>query len=163
MVKKGFSLTEILVVMSIASILFATASKVMTTKPKPKIQYNPHGYYECFQSGIGGQRYRLVREGNLRSEGNGRCVFEPPVGVSFFEVNTYMNGLYHSSMEPFISANLSITVGGATVAITKVDDNSVLTLDNNSTEELQAAYFKHAHPTSQIYNVSKTPGVMISW
>ena len=61
MVKRGFSLAEALVVMAIISIFFAAATKIITTRPKPKIQVNPHGYFECYK--LGGTQYqRSVRE-----------------------------------------------------------------------------------------------------
>lgn len=169
MVKRGFSLAEALVVMAIISIFFAAATKIITTRPKPKIQVNPHGYFECYK--LGGTQYqRSVREQlEIENKAASPCTFIPPAGIAFFGLNTYgPGGLYHSSFEPNINNALKITVGTNSITFQSDTQSYVLnaddTADNNDTEYNAKLFFEAIYSDSMIYNGGAyNEGIMISW
>lgn len=157
--KKGFSLAEALVVMVIISIFFAAAAKVFTTRPKPKKQLNIHGYYECFNSG--GLHQRYIRDGvESPTVAVGVCTFEPPVGVSFFNINSF-SPIPHSSFEPNVNNNLTISVGSS---INISADGKSASLGNGASSEEVRIFLGTMYPESELYNGGAIrSGVIISW
>ncbi len=160
MVKKGFSLAEALVVMAIVAILFACASKVITTRPQPKKQVTAHGYYECFLNGSTlSQHY--VKEGLESFVTTGSCTFEPPPGVAFFNINSY-GAVYHSSFQPNINTPLTISISGGNISLTSESDS--ISLQSNDEELNLRNFFRMMYPNSKIYNGgTMRTGLMISW
>lgn len=169
MVKQGFSLAEALVVMAIISIFFAAGAKIVTTRPKAKVQINPHGYFECYK--VGGTQYqRSVREElEIEKKAANPCVFTPPSGTAFFSITTYGPGtLYHSSFEPNINNVLRITMGSDSLTLRSDQTQYVLNAndanDNNDTKNNAKIFFEAMYPDSMIYNNGNfNQGVMISW
>ena len=177
MVKKGFSLAEALVVMAIISIFFAAAGKIMTQKPKPIKQQNPHGYFECYLDAGTLKQSSAIEEAAadpVVAEG-GACKFEPPKGVAFFNVNTYGRAFY-SDFEPNVNNTINIKindVAGAGDFVTIYKDskrfNIAASVNPLSTEfqnqkESAEVYFEAIHPKSQIYNNGHLrTGIMFSW
>ena len=159
MVKKGFSLAEALVVMAIISIFFAAASKIITTKPKVKKQINAHGYYECYDSG--GHKQKYVRDGVASPlQSVSVCKFEPPAGIAFFNVNSYIP--CYSSFQPNINNALTISLGGSGVVIRS--DMETLELSSNTKCSEIRMFFSTLYPKSEIYNNGAIlKGVFISW
>ena len=85
MVKKGFSLVEALVVMTILAVFFAFGARIMTTKPKLKKQDTEHGYYECVYQG--GHKQRYVIEGVASAVENlSQCKVAIEQNAGFFNV-----------------------------------------------------------------------------
>lgn len=176
MVKKGFSLAEALVVMAIISIFFAAAGKIMTQKPKPIKQQNPHGYFECYLDGGTHKQSSAIEEAAtdpVVAEG-GACKFEPPKGVAFFNVNTYGRAFY-SDFEPNVNNTINIKINTASTTddfITIYKDSKTFVikaadaLSTNFRNEQESAkvYFEAIHPKSQIYNNGNVrTGIMFSW
>lgn len=176
MVKKGFSLAEALVVMAIISIFFAAAGKIMTQKPKPIKQQNPHGYFECYLDGGTLKQSSAIEEAAtdpIDAEG-GVCTFEPPKGVAFFNVNTYGRAFY-SDFEPNVNNTINIKINTASTTddfITIYKDSKTFVIkaaDARSTnfrneQESAKVYFEAIHPKSQIYNNGNVrTGIMFSW
>lgn len=176
MVKKGFSLAEALVVMAIISIFFAAAGKIMTQKPKPIKQQNPHGYFECYLDGGTLKQSSAIEEAAtdpVVAEG-GACKFEPPKGVAFFNVNTYGRAFY-SDFEPNVNNTINIKINTASTTddfITIYKDSKTFVikaadaLSTNFRNEQESAevYFEAIHPKSQIYNNGNVrTGIMFSW
>ena len=176
MVKKGFSLAEALVVMAIISIFFAAAGKIMTQKPKPIKQQNPHGYFECYLDGGTLKQSSAIEEAAtdpVVAEG-GACKFEPPKGVAFFNVNTYGRAFY-SDFEPNVNNTINIKINTASTTddfITIYKDSKTFVikaadaLSTNFSNEQESAevYFEAIHPKSQIYNNGNVrTGIMFSW
>lgn len=161
MVKKGFSLAEALVVMAIISIFFAAASKIITTKPKPRKQVNAHGYYECFQNG-GTLAQRYYKDGiTTNTETVAQCVFQPPPGIAFFNINSY-GSVYHSSFEPNISNAITINFSASNVQLSS--STGTLALSSNSTESDIRMFISTLYPGSKMYNGGAIRrGVLISW
>lgn len=176
MVKKGFSLAEALVVMAIISIFFAAAGKIMTQKPKPIKQQNPHGYFECYLDGGTLKQSSAIEEAAtdpVVAEG-GACKFEPPKGVAFFNVNTYGRAFY-SDFEPNVNNTINIKINTASTTndfITIYKDSKIFVIEaadplsTNFRNEQESAevYFEAIHPKSQIYNNGNVrTGIMFSW
>lgn len=176
MVKKGFSLAEALVVMAIISIFFAAAGKIMTQKPKPIKQQNPHGYFECYLDGATLKQSSAIEEAAtdpIVAEGE-VCTFEPPKGVAFFNVNTYGRAFY-SDFEPNVNNTINIKINTASTTddfITIYKDSKTFVikaadaLSTNFRNEQESAevYFQAIHPKSQIYNNGNVrTGIMFSW
>lgn len=151
---------EALVVMAIISIFFAAVSKIITTKPKSQKQVNSHGYYECYVDG--GYKQRYVRDEIATIVENvSTCTFDPPSGLAFFNINTY-GGTYHSSFEPNINNELSISFAGSKVTVSSVNGSEVLS--NNSTEENIRMFLENLYSDSGIYNNGTIrTGIIISW
>ena len=176
MVKKGFSLAEALVVMAIISIFFAAAGKIMTQKPKPIKQQNPHGYFECYLDGGTLKQSSAIEEAAtdpIAAEG-GACTFEPPKGVAFFNVNTYGRAFY-SDFEPNVNNTINIKIhdaAGAKDFVTiyngdktfKIASADTLSTEFKNQKESAEVYFGAIHPKSQIYNNGNVrTGIMFSW
>ena len=176
MVKKGFSLAEALVVMAIISIFFAAAGKIMTQKPKPIKQQNPHGYFECYLDGATLKQSSAIEEAAtdpVVAEG-GACKFEPPKGVAFFNVNTYGRAFY-SDFEPNVNNTINIKINNfaAEEFVTIYNGHKTFTIEpaaNTNTIEFEnqkesaKVYFEAIHPKSQIYNNGNVrTGIMFSW
>lgn len=177
MVKKGFSLAEALVVMAIISIFFAAAGKIMTQKPKPIKQQNPHGYFECYLDGATLKQSSAIEEAAtdpIDAEG-GACTFEPPKGVAFFNVNTYGPAFY-SDFEPNVNNTINIKINNAAGAkdFVKIyngdktfyieSDDNPLSKEFDNQKESAKVYFQAIHPKSQIYNNGNVrTGIMFSW
>ena len=161
MVKKGFSLAEALIVMAIVAILFACASKVITTKPKQSKQVAPHGYFECYLDG-GTLKQHQVRE-NMMTDSYSveTCLFEPPAGIAFFNINSYSPVAY-SDFQPNINVNLTIRVTNS--GITIQSPTATLNLYNNDSSQNVRNFFSVLYPDSKVYNNGMIrKGVMISW
>ena len=176
MVKKGFSLAEALVVMAIISIFFAAAGKIMTQKPKPIKQQNPHGYFECYLDGGTLKQSSAIEEAAtdpVVAEG-GACKFEPPKGVAFFNVNTYGRAFY-SDFEPNVNNTINIKIHNVADAddfVTIYKDSKTFkiasadpyTSEFQNQKESAEVYFEAIHPKSQIYNNGNVrTGIMFSW
>ena len=87
MVKKGFSLVEALVVMTILAVFFAFGARVITQRPKLKKQLNEHGYYECFfKNGYLEQRW-VIDGFEPESETTNACKFDRTMKAAFFNVH----------------------------------------------------------------------------
>lgn len=163
MFKQGFSLVEALVVMTVLAVFFAFAGKVITAKPKPKLEKTTHGYYECYYSGGLKQRYVLENTENS-IESVSQCVFTPRSGTVVFNVNAkWSNGLY-TGFEPNVNDNLIITGLPNTVRIRVQSRSSTATLDNNNTLATLKSYMRVSHSRSKMYNGGNIlNGVLISW
>ena len=177
MVKKGFSLAEALVVMAIISIFFAAAGKIMTQKPKPIKQQNPHGYFECYLDGATLKQSSAIEEAAtdpIDAEG-GVCTFEPPKGVAFFNVNTYGRAFY-SDFEPNVNNTINIRINNGADAkdfVTIYNGSNTFTIEPaaepytiefRNQKESAEVYFQAIHPKSQIYNNGNVrTGIMFSW
>lgn len=161
MVKKGFSLAEALIVMTIIAVLFACASKIITTRPKPKRQITPHGYYECYLDGPQ-LKQRYVREKVETDPINvSSCLFEPPKGVLFFNINAY-GSVYYSDFQPNINNDLNISINGSGMIIRSQTDT--LILESNVDALNVSSYLKVMYPESELYNNgSVRTGIIISW
>ncbi len=166
MVKKGFSLVEALVVMAIISILFAVATKVITVKPKTKVQENIHGYYECVYRGTYWEKYN--KDGiETPYTSVTSCKFNPPVGASFFNVvavNSTRNKCYRG-YEPNINKQLTFNVG-TDVQITSFDPYETMTLhlDEEVCSEVRD-YFNSLYSSGvEMYTGGTVlSGVFIGW
>ena len=94
MVKKGFTLMEMMVVLTILAIFFAAASKGLAGRAKKGQQFNQHGSYTCIRAE---QANNDVLEAFSRSKEQvapervntetEECRFQPPPSVPFFNVN----------------------------------------------------------------------------
>jgi len=159
--KKGFSLAEALIVMVIISVFFATAAKVITTKPKAKRIVNEHGYYECYIKG-GGIYQRYVRQDLPAEEENvSVCSFEAPTGVGFFNINSY-SPVAHSSFEPNINNKLRINISGGGINISS--SNGSYSLSSNTDSDIQKKFFGAIYPDSELFNNGAIrSGILISW
>lgn len=179
MVKTGFSLVEALVVMAIISLLFTATAKVLTVKPKPKVQTTAHGYFECYKNGSTTYQ-RYVRE-NVETDPEmvTLCEFKPPTGVLFYNINTTIEPVY-SSFEPNINQTLKIQIQSQDVIINAGENSMKLTKPTDDTpeqnEDIQADiqtfstreqvkdYLASFYPNSKIYNNGNVlSGVIISW
>lgn len=159
MVKKGFSLTEALVVMAIISILFSVAAKVITTRPKPPKQTTAHGYFECYINN-GELWQRKVVDGvatEPRAMGN-QCQFKPQTGVTFYNINSYNPSI--TRFEPNINNTLDISIS---LDGSFIFNGETLSSDAGSDAD-NALFFQTMYPNSEIYNGGTIrKGVMISW
>ncbi len=164
MVKKGFSLVEALIVMAIVAILFACASKVITTRPKQNKQVTSHGYFECYL--MGSQLWqRYVRDGAEEPARfvSGHCTFQPPSGVAFFSLNS-INPPY-SEFQPNINNDLEISVNADQISISAVGNSqdSYTVVSNDNVQNMRN-YFNMMYPDSELYNNGNPrSGLMISW
>lgn len=164
MVKKGFSLAEALIVMAIVAILFACASKVITTRPKQNKQVTSHGYFECYRDGTS-LKQRYVREGAAEPERDvsGHCTFKPPSGVAFFSLNS-INPPY-SEFQPNITRTLQIQVQDNSITISPQGSlTESYDITSNDNEDNMKNYFNMMYPDSELYNNGASrSGLMISW
>lgn len=161
---QGFSLVEALVVMTILAIFFAFAGKVITTKPKPKLQRTTHGYYECYYSG--GLHQRYVLEGNeTEPEAVSQCVFTPRSGTVVFNVNAKWNNGFYTGFEPNVNDNLLISgLPGSVMVKTQSYTGGATALENNNNLKTLKSYLKMAHKKSKMYNNGNVlNGIFISW
>lgn len=168
MVKKGFSLTEALVVMAVLAIFFAFGAKVITTKPKSGNQSVTHGIYECYQSGGKTyQHYTLANNTPVPQEVT-KCEFTPRLGAPVFNINAYITSTNcYSGNEPninetfevnFASGAIELKTDSATVSLTKDTDYNDISCSEIMT------YVKLVHPRSKIYNEGNPlKGLIISW
>lgn len=176
MVKRGFSLAEALVVMAVISIFFAVAGKVITQRPKPQVQKNPHGYFECYLDG-NTLKQASAAEGVATepvTATNNTCTFEPPKGVAFFNINTFGRA-YYSEFEPNVNNVISIKINNTTskdfITIYKGSDSYTIPAVEDTTDrtfinerEVAHSYLEVLHPTSQLYNNGNyRTGIMLSW
>ncbi len=171
-IKKGFSLAEALVVMAVVAILFACATKVISTKPKQQISTTSHGYYECYLDGST-HRQHYVKDGVESGVQSGSCVFEPPAAATVFNITGYVNG-YYSYMQPVINQDLTITLAeetcySDTVCTTKnvvnfKSSTGTASLTANSSYNEVRYFLRAMYPDSIIYNNgSLQKGILISW
>ena len=106
LLKAGFSLAEVLIAMLIMSIFYVATTRVMTTRQKPQVQENPHGYYECYvNGGLTEHRVDMGRT-TIQPHGVASCVFNPPKGLPFFNVYIAIPGIgFYSSPEAQLNSN----------------------------------------------------------
>lgn len=161
MVKKGFSLTEALVVMAIISILFSVAAKVITTRPKPPKQNTAHGYFECYiQDGALWQRTVIDRVATEPRAMGEQCQFKPPTGVAFYNINSHDPDI--TRFEPNINKTLDISILEESFIFNGETLSSDAGSDADNTDN--TFFFQTMYPNSEIYNGgTMRKGVMISW
>lgn len=169
MVKNGFSLAEALIVMAVISILFGAVSKIITTRPKPPVQENSHGYFECYYNGGLKQHYvRNGADGGVTSVA--QCTFEPPSNIAFYNINTY-GPVYYTGSEPNVDNKIYISVGSGSIVLqsdsgTRELTQSSLTDTEASTESNTRLYLKSVYPNSNMYTAcggTICSGLFISW
>lgn len=88
---KGFSLTEVLIVLAILTIFAAMSAPIFTKKFLKPTSKPPHGQYECYRKTYDGvPYYRLSVESTPGTEtaapGGVSCSFTPPPRAAFFMV-----------------------------------------------------------------------------
>ena len=86
-IKPGFTFAEVLISMLLMSIFFVATAKVMTVRQKTEVHENPHGYYECYQSGslmqhrVDGTNTTIP----INTPSN-QCEFVPMRGLPFYNI-----------------------------------------------------------------------------
>jgi len=181
MVKTGFSFAEALIVMCILSVFFAFGARVVTQKPKPKIQQNNHGYFECYYSGTT-LKQRTVIAGNPVDDRNAPaagCYFELRPGIVIFSIRAKINdnGFYYS-VEPNINRNVYLNFSnddstdyytitdatGGNVVMQPNIDTSTAELYNNALYSFTNNIMAISTGAS-IYNNGEDPlnGIFINW
>lgn len=175
--KRGFSLAEALVVMTVVSIFFAFAAKVVTTRQKPQVASNPHGYFECYLDGNTLMQARKNEQVLIAPQNaNGTCTFQPPKGVAEFNITTTGIALYQATV-PCANTDINIRIDNnsedPSITILTANDEYRITsedsdidseLDERTLEESLRGTFRESYPDSQIYNNGNIrTGIMFAW
>ena len=160
MVKKGFTLMEMMVVLTILAIFFAAASKGIAGKAKKRQQFNQHGSYTCIlqeHEAVPSILQTLSRD-NIQSQlglVDSSCRFQPPPSVPFFNVNIidWKSGVI-STVEPQIALPLTISFPSDDLDNKIKIENSdgvsktyALSVDRTSLDDF-AEYLRVHHPNS---------------
>lgn len=163
MVKKGFTLSEALIVMAIMSIFFAFAAKTVTTKPRPKRETNIHGYYECVNNNGWKERYVIENNVTAAKDIEGSCIFQLRPGIGLFWIQAKVGENYYNITEPNVNQNLRITFNSGRLNIngTTIEPNEGME-EENLINHLRATY-----SDSMLCNDNNCEnplnGIIISW